>query len=228
MSGARRILLFDIDGTLLIARGAGVRALSGSFEEVFGVDDAAERLAKIDFAGAVDGYVVSTLASQCGVAYGPEIAERFVEVFAEKLAVTIEESGGSLLPGVPALLEALQDRDVVMGLGTGNFRRTGMTKLDHFGIGHHFVDGGFGEDAVERPAVLAAGVERLRAHAAADADVVVIGDTVHDVSAGRAIGAKVVAVETGFSDRSALLAAGPDVLLRDCSDLQATLDALLP
>ena len=90
----------------------------------------------------------------------------------------------------------------------------------------YFGEGGFGEDSEERGDLIAAGLARLRPRAPG-AEVVVIGDTVHDVAAARAVGARAVAVATGFSSQEALLAAQPDVLLPDCGDVGATLAALI-
>ena len=148
----------------------------------------------------------------------------------ERAAVTSEEIALAerdvrLCPGVPELLQALQGEDVVLGLGTGNFRRAAEAKLGPLGIWEYFVDGGFGDDAPDRTELLAAGLERLRAGSSDGADVVVIGDTGHDVEAGQAIGARVVAVRTGYARPGELDAA--EVVLDDLSDTEQSLRALL-
>ncbi len=227
MTRPGRILLFDIDGTLLLTQGAGLLAMNRAFRGFFGLDGAADPLDGVDFAGASDTWIVGQVAERHGLDFGPAVAAAFLDAYAAELSTALVETKGRLLPGIVALLDALQGESALLGLGTGNFRRTGMAKLDHFGIGHYFLDGGFGEDSALRPEILAAAVERLRPRASAGAEVVVIGDTVHDITAARAIGAKAVAVATGFSDRGDLEAAGPDALLPDCSDLDASLRAIL-
>lgn len=226
-----RILLFDIDGTLLVSAGAGRAAMDIAFRQLFDLSEEMEPTAGIDFAGASDLRVAHDVAAAHGRDYDAATHDRFLRLFEPTLRATLPTRGGRRLPGVGRLLDRLRDEPVFLGLGTGNFRQTAFVKLAHYELDGYFdasPNGGcFGEDGVTRPEFLAAGIERLRARAAPGADVVVIGDTVLDVSGGRAVGARVVAVDTGFSERSDLIAAGPDVLLDDFSDLDASLTALL-
>ena len=227
----RRILLFDIDGTLLTSGGAGRSALNHVFRQCFGLPADARPTAGIDFAGASDLRVVREIFRAHGRACGPAEQERFVSLFAAALHAAMPSRPGRLLPGVVPLLDRLQAEPVLLALGTGNFRRTAFVKLAHFGLDGYFDPGpgggAFGDDGATRPEFLAAGLERLRLRAAPDAGVVVIGDTPLDVQGGRSIGARVVAVATGFSPRDALAAAAPDVLLDDLTDLDAAVKAIL-
>ena len=218
------ILLFDIDGTLVRGQGAGSRAMDRAFRGLFGFEDPRGNLS---IAGRSDSWIVARVFERHGVAASPADVERFIDAYVPALHAELSASDGLLLPGIEPLLEALAERDAVVGLGTGNFRRSAMAKLNHFGIGRYFADGGFGDDAADRGELLAAGVARLRRRTSAAAEVVVIGDTEHDVYAGHAIGARVVAVETGFATGAQLQDAGADVLLTDCADLEAALDAIL-
>jgi phosphoglycolate phosphatase-like HAD superfamily hydrolase len=218
------IILWDIDGTLLRTNGAGSLAMNRAFEWLFGVPEA---LAPIDIAGRSDLWILRATAAHHGFHLAAEAVSAFIDCYAEALAETLPARGGRVLPGVAAVLEHLAQAGVVQGLGTGNFRRTAAAKLAHFGIGAYFREGGFGDDAAERPSILAAGVARLRPWAAAEAEVVVVGDTVHDVTAARAIGARVVAVSTGSGRLEDLQAAGADVILADCAHLERTVEALL-
>ena len=226
-----RILLFDIDGTLLLSGGAGRVAMDIAFRRIYGLDEDVQPTAGIDFAGASDLRVLRDVATAHGQTYGAGEHERFLPIFASALRTTLSERTGRLLAGVRPLLERLRREPVLLALGTGNFRRTAFMKLAHFELDGYFdpsPNGGcFGEDGVTRPELLATGIERLRPLAAPDAEIVVIGDTVLDVSGGRAVGARVVAVATGFSERGDLVAAGPDVLLEDFGDLDASVWALL-
>lgn len=226
-----RILLFDIDGTLLVAGGAGRIAMDAAFRQLYALPDHVQPTAGIDFAGASDFYVVRSVAAAHDREYDAREHERFLDAYQPALRDSLAARDGQLLPGVRPLLDHLRDAPVLLGLGTGNFRATAFLKLAHFGIDGYFdacgAGGGFGDDGATRPEFLAAAIERMRPLATPDAEVVVIGDTVHDVAGGHAVGARVVAVATGFSEREALVQAGPDVLLDDCRDLEAVLEALL-
>ena len=227
-----QILLFDIDGTLLRSAGAGRAAMDVAAREIFGLDEGVQPTTGIDFAGASDLGVLRDIAATHGQGYGEAEHARFLPRFAAELRTRMRmpTHNGELLPGVRPLLDRLREEAVVLALGTGNFRATAFVKLAHFGIHGYFdaseAGGCFGEDGPTRPEFLRVGLERLRERAP-EADVVVIGDTVLDVRGGRAVGARVVAVDTGYSERADLIAAGPDILLDDLSDLDASLRALL-
>ena len=227
MSGsARPIVLWDIDGTISNNASVGSAAMNRTFRERFGVE-AEDPVAAIDFRGASDGWIVPTVAQHHGLDWGAAQQADFLDHYCGVLAEMMVVRGGELLPGVAKLLVALDEREVPQGLGTGNFRRSAFVKLDYYGVGGHFLDGGFGDDSPDRPSLLAAGLERMRRHAAPDVGCVVIGDTVHDITAARAIDARVIAVETGFAEPQDLVDAHPDVLLADLSDLDQVLAAIL-
>ena len=227
MSRPDRILLFDIDGTLILTKGAGTRAMNRAFQRLFSLSPPPNALDGLDIGGRSDTWIVETAMRRHGIARTQANLRAFKEAYAEGLPAMLQETNGHVLSGIEPLLEALSPQPLTVGLGTGNFRQTGMTKLNHFGIGHYFVDGGFGEDSAERADILAAGVARLRPLASDTADVVVMGDTVHDITAGHAIGAKVVAVATGSNSYEELTAARADVTLRDCTVLERVIEALL-
>ena len=216
------ILLFDIDGTLSTSQGAGTQAMTRTFKQLWGIDNA---LKGMNFAGRSDSWIVPTALSNQGRDCSPEDLARFIDHYVPHLGDAVEERNSRLCPGVVPLLEALTKENVTLGLGTGNFRRAAEAKLRPFGIWDYFVDGGFGDDHPDRTQLLAAGLERLRRHSTDGADAVVIGDTSHDIEAGHAIGAKVVAVKTGYAQPGDLDNA--DVILDDLSDLQASLEALI-
>ncbi len=221
--------MFDIDGTLARSQGAGTLAMSRAFKRLWGIDDALEG---INFAGRSDSWIVPTALARQGRGCSADDLARFVEQYVPQLDAALAERDSQLCPGVLPLLDALAREDVTLGLGTGNFRRAARAKLEPLGVWDYFVDGGFGDDHPDRIALLEAGLERLRRHARGDAQtthqaapVVVIGDTAHDVEAGRAIGAAVVAVRTGYAQPGDL--DGADVILDDLSDTEASLRAIL-
>ncbi len=216
------ILLFDIDGTLSTSQGAGTQAMTKTFQQLWGIDNA---LKGMNFAGRSDSWIVPTALSNQGRDCSADDLARFIDHYVPHLGTAVQERNSQLCPGVRPLLDALTRENVTLGLGTGNFRRAAEAKLKPFDIWDYFVDGGFGDDHPDRTELLAIGLDRLRSHANEGADAVVIGDTSHDVKAGHAIGAKVVAVKTGYAKPGEL--DGADVLLEDLSDLQASMAALL-
>jgi phosphoglycolate phosphatase-like HAD superfamily hydrolase len=216
------ILLFDIDGTLSTSQGAGTQAMTRTFQQLWGIENALEGM---NFAGRSDSWIVPTALSNQGRDCSADDLARFIDHYVPHLGVAVAERDSRLCPGVAPLLDALANEDVTLGLGTGNFRRAAEAKLAPLGIWDYFVDGGFGDDHPDRTELLAVGLERLRRHSSDGAEAVVIGDTSHDIEAGHAIGAKVVAVKTGYARTGDLDEA--DVILDDLSDLSASMAALL-
>ncbi|TNF63173.1 MAG: HAD family hydrolase [Deltaproteobacteria bacterium] len=218
------IALFDIDGTLLRAGGAGRRAVELALDEV--LDDLAENvsLQSVEFAGRTDPWIVRTALLQYGVAADDALVHEVLRRYVEHLPRQLElASAFEVLPGVLSLLSELSARDdVVLGLGTGNTEPAAYAKLARGGLDSFFAFGGFGSDHTDRTELLRAGLKRGLARAGAlsgRAHVVVIGDTPHDVAAARAIGALCVAVSTGGYDGASLEAAGATVVV---SDLRST------
>ncbi|HZP55964.1 MAG TPA: HAD family hydrolase [Dehalococcoidia bacterium] len=229
MSAPATIVLWDIDNTLLYTGGAGSLGMARAFRDLYGIDDA---FRKVEFSGRTDAAIFRDAALAHGIAVEdiPSEIPRFIDAYAAHLAETLgETTGGGLMPGVRAVLEAIAARDdLEQGLGTGNFRRGGALKLRHFGIDAYFpgLPGGFGEDSEDRAAVIARGIERMRGRLngrGAAARVVVIGDTPHDVSAARANGAFALGVGTGRNTASELRACGADEALDDLADVERVL-----
>ena len=215
------ILLFDIDGTLAVTQGAGTRAMTRAFKQHFGIDSA---LAGLDFAGRSDNWIVATALSRAGLTPTAVAIASFQDAYIPALTEELQ-TGSRLLPGVPELLDALAGEPVLLGLGTGNFRRAAEAKLAFLGVWDRFVDGGYGDDAADRTKLLAAALPRLRPHAAPDAGVIVIGDTSHDIEAARGIGASVLAVQTGYAQPGDLITA--DHLLPDLTNTAAVVEILV-
>lgn len=212
------IVLFDIDGTLLSAGGAGRRAVERALERVAGREHGAVSLADIDFAGRTDPWIVEQALLHCGVASAPRLVAEVLDLYLRFLPTELERARRfEVLPGARELVEAAHgERHLALGLGTGNVQRAAYAKLGRAKLDSYFDFGGFGCDHVDRAEVLRKGFERGRARTGvASAHVVVIGDTPHDVSAARAIGARCIAVCTGWHDAGALRAAGADVVVAD-------------
>ena len=216
------ILLFDIDGTLSTSQGAGTLAMTRTFQQLWNLDNALDGM---NFAGRSDSWIVPTALARQGRDCSADDLARFIDAYVPHLGEALIERESRLCPGVLPLLKALAEENVTLGLGTGNFRRAAQAKLAPLGIWDRFIDGGFGDDHPNRTELLAAGLQRLRRHATDNANAVVIGDTAHDIEAGHDIGAKVVAVRTGYSQPGDLDEA--DITLDDLSDLDRSMAALL-
>jgi phosphoglycolate phosphatase len=226
-----RLLLFDIDGTLVLTGGAGSRAMARAFLATHGLEDA---LKSVDLAGRTDRIIMRDALTQAGRDHEDVDLDEFREAYCAALREEITKPGTGrrgLLPGVKPLLDRLATRDDVrLALLTGNFRASAEIKLAQFGVWDYFSWGAFADDAIERDDLI-----RI-AHARHETEqgrliepdkVVVIGDTPHDIRCARAGRAKAVAVATGNYDLATLERHQPDVLFKDLSDTDAVLSALL-
>ena len=215
------IALFDIDGTLLRAGGAGRRAVVHAFDEVLGDSRGTAAVESVDFAGRTDRWIVREVLVRCGVAVEGRLVDEVIELYVQRLPVELENAATfEVLPGARDLLEALSVHDgLVLGLGTGNVERAAFAKLRRGRLDSFFGFGGFGCDHEDRARLLEAGLERGRARLqGAHSKVVVVGDTPHDVAAAKEIGAECVAVCTGWYGPEALVAAGATVIVDDLRD----------
>jgi phosphoglycolate phosphatase-like HAD superfamily hydrolase len=225
----RKLLLFDLDWTLIYTGGAGVRALDVAFEKIFQIPRAMKTVSPD---GKTDPAICREMI-RVHLNREPEEGEisRLCRGYLAQLALEIPTSPGyRILPGIPTLLEELASRPgVLMGLGTGNLEEGARIKLARADLMKYFRFGGYGSDAEERPAVLRAGVRRgesILGKPMSPRDVVVIGDNIRDVEAGKAIGAATVAVASGPMTYEELSATRPDHLFHDLSDTPTVLSAL--
>lgn len=222
MSVPNRLILFDIDGTLLSAGGAPRRAFRRALLEHFGTDGNESRM---DFSGKTDPQIVYELMGAAGFDDGriEERIERLFEHYLEGLERELEaEAGHRLHPGAAEVVAALaRDPRVVLGLVTGNVERGARLKLERFDLWRRFPVGAFGSDHRERDRLPQIAIERacrLTGRRFAGRDAVVVGDTPADIQCARAAGALAVAVATGTPTRKELEAARPDVLLESLEE----------
>jgi phosphoglycolate phosphatase len=225
-----RLYLFDIDNTLLNSGGAGARAMTVAFEQVFGVADAfagIEYTGRSDIAIFRDGAVAHSLDVN---GQFPELLARFREAYFRILPQILRQTPGRVMPGMPEVLTTLKAMPGAhVGLATGNFSLSARLKLEYYGLDGFFQTGGFGEDSQERAEIVARAIERLAA-LAADAgphSTFVIGDTPLDVAAALANGVVPVGVATGTFSVDALKEAGAALVFPDFSRWQDVVEALL-
>ncbi|HYG65737.1 MAG TPA: HAD family hydrolase [Thermoanaerobaculia bacterium] len=213
-----RLILFDIDGTLVDC-GPQVRPLFASaLEEVFGETG---DIHGYSFAGRTDPRIVLDLLTGAGMSE-KEVRSRLPwmrEVYLAKLERALAREGMRLLPGVQEMLESLEARDdVVLALLTGNWEPGARTKLSRFDLNRYFAFGAFGCDAADRdhlPPVALDRAEQWTGRRFTPEETLIIGDSIHDVSCGRAHGIPVLAVATGHTPAQALHDAGADWVIPD-------------
>ena len=216
-----KVLLFDIDGTLIRAGGAGRKALNRAAYVLYGKKHACSELS---LAGRTDLYNFGA-AYQAATGKKPTRAavERLHREYLKHLPYYVKmaiRNGAYEVPvGLKTLLKRLaRDKRVLLGLGTGNMEKGARIKLEPSGFNAYFLFGGYGSDSFHRAVLLKKAVvraEKLAKKPLKGNDVYVIGDTPYDVSAGKKAGFKTVAVGTGYADWKELVAAKPDHIARD-------------
>jgi phosphoglycolate phosphatase len=229
----RKLVLFDIDGTLLLSAGAGRRAIHAALAER-GVDLA--RASGIRFDGKTDPQIIIELLATSGATVSADSARvtELLALYLSHLERDLERNGrrSTVMPGIPALLDALEaDEGVVLGLLTGNVATGARLKLKAAGIDpERFRVGAFGSDHHARSELAPVAARRAEPHFGRVPDgreVVIIGDTPADVSCGACIGARTIAVATGGYTVAELEAAGADRVFADFSEVERAREAIL-
>lgn len=210
---AMKLVLFDIDGTLLHCGGKTREPLAEALEQVCGTSGS---LRTDGFAGKTDDQIVFDALISAGLdeeeigAALPQIKSHYLEILEER----VDGDGIRLLPGVIETLERLAaDASVHLGLLTGNWRTGAHWKLQHFDLNRQFEVGAFGDGRRDRIDLPPVALSEVRAHLGFDfpvAAVVIVGDTPNDVRCGRHHGIPVLAVATGYSERGELEESGAD------------------
>jgi phosphoglycolate phosphatase len=218
-----RLVLFDIDGTLVHTGGAGVKAFARTFTTEFSVVDGFERL---KFAGRTDTSLVREFFGFHQIAPTPQNFERFFERYVFWLDHILRESRTDMCPGVWEFIRELQvlPQAPLLGLLTGNIRLGAEIKLRHFNLWEIFQTGAFADDHEERDRIAAVAHQRgsriLGTELRGD-QVLVIGDTPLDIRCARAIGAKALAVATGGVKLAELKQHQPDWAIPDLREITA-------
>lgn len=229
MNGSR-LVLFDVDGTLLSSGRRGLAAFSEALRRTFGTEG---EIASYRFEGKLDPVIVADLMRGAGV---PDevVAERrlaALSLYLDLLADALAAEPPALKPGAAELVARVSaSPSVVAALLTGNIRRGAEIKLSAAGLWSRFRFGVYGDEAARRvdlgPLALARALE-LTGRTFSPAETVVVGDARADVECGRALGARVVAVATGRTSAEELRAAGADAVLPDFADVPSACEAIL-
>lgn len=219
-----RLILFDIDGTLVHTGGAGIKAFAKVFETEFGARDGFERL---KFAGRTDVSLVREFFGVHRIEANPANFERFFERYVFWLDHILRDSRTELCPGVREFIQLICEFTPPprLGLLTGNIRLGAEIKLRHFHLWEFFETGGFADDAEDRDHIAKVARERGRRllnEPLADDQVLVIGDTPLDIRCGRAIRAQVLAVATGGASLEELQQHRPDWAVPNLESLKPT------
>lgn len=221
----KKLILWDIDGTLIVSHGAGVRAMEKALAKRFGLQ---VDLGSIQWAGRTDSWITGAVFRHVGLPDTPENSHDYLEAYLELLPQELANGPqGRVLPGVLDLLEILHRRtDIVQGLLTGNLKRGAEFKLTHYKVWHYFEFGAFADDSPRRndlgPHAMRRAKERHAFDFVAD-QTFIIGDTPHDIECGKVIGARTIAVATGTHSIDELAQHQPTAVFKDFADTAAFL-----
>ncbi|MCE5311662.1 MAG: HAD hydrolase-like protein [Nitrospiraceae bacterium] len=222
-----KLLLFDIDGTLVDCGGAGSRSLHISFAEMLGVHNAFEG---ISMAGKTDPQIIREALTKHSITHNGLIP-KLLDIYITNLQSEIVKSDKRIMPGVKQALDAVTGRadDFLTGILTGNIETGARIKLNSFGLDGYFRTGAFGSDDEDRNRLLPFAVKRFKSLTGCEIsskDCIVIGDTPRDVECAKLHGAGCVAVATGPYTFEELVDAGADSVFKTLENTSAFMDAI--
>lgn len=227
----KRLVLFDIDETMISSDGAGRRALSRAFKEKHNIDSAFENHS---MSGKTDPQIVLEIFESLGHerTWAQKQIDELLECYLGHLDEEIAGAGNYIMhEGVVALLDSLVNhQDCYIGLLTGNVERGARKKLARFNLNHYFAIGAYGCDSANRLDLPAFAVKRAREHFQADfapRQVVIIGDSVNDIACAHGYGARALAVNTGKTSWQDLAEQKPHKLFKNLADTDAVLESIL-
>lgn len=220
----KKLILWDIDGTLLRTGRAGIIALTRAFAQLHKREP---DMARVEVAGRTDKWITAQMLEQNGLPATPQHIHDLIDAYLSLLPQEISTRPGLVLPGVQTLLDTLRARaDVAQGLLTGNVQRGARIKLEHYRVWHYFEFGAFGDDSALRNELGPHAVRRARERHAVEfpaAHTFIIGDTPHDIECGKVIGAHTIGVATGSYTIEQLEAHAPTAVFANFADTAAFL-----
>lgn len=220
----KKLILWDIDGTLLRTGRAGIIALTRAFTQLHGREP---DMAKVEVAGRTDKWITARMLEQNGLPVTTRHIHDLIDAYLSLLPQEISTRPGLVLPGVQTLLDTLRARaDVAQGLLTGNVQRGARIKLEHYRVWHYFEFGAFGDDSALRNELGPHAVRRARERHAVEfpaANTFIIGDTPHDIECGKVIGARTIGVATGSYTVAQLEEHAPTAVFANFADTAAFL-----
>ena len=218
MTRTKRLLLWDIDGTLVNTGGAGVESLKRMVRERFGRTD---DLSDIEIAGKTDRAILRDILRKYNVETNDETIRQFAEDYVAGLKTELPQAHGRVLPGIHELLTRTSAQvHIVNALLTGNLQRGAELKLRHYQLWRFFAFGAFADDHHDRNELGRFAIQRAleaTGETFGPEQIDVIGDTPHDISCGKAFGGRTIAVATGSWSRERLAQHRPDFLFDDLS-----------
>ena len=225
-----KLVLFDIDGTLIRTYGAGKRAMNGALQKTYNLKD---WLHNIRLDGKTDPQIIREALHQCGKEslLNDKSLQKFFDTYIPLLKNEIKQSSTyQILPGVPELLDELSTQeDVELGLATGNIKKGAQTKLHRANLTSFFTLGGYGSDSENRTELILIAIKRALKNVVYPSKLIqifVVGDTPRDIIHAQRAGTRVLAVATGSYSLKSLLSYTPDFAVPNLSDISKIVDIL--
>lgn len=214
----KKLVLFDIDGTLLYTGGAGTRAMNMAFHELFGIEEA---FVQIPMAGKTDILIMKEGLEAHGFNNTDGNLSNMIDAYLKHLQIEIDNPWKQLKPGIQEILGTLKETGIALGLLTGNLEKGARIKLEPFGLNKYFPEGAFGSDHEDRDELLPIAIKRFssRGLCFSPENCIVVGDTPRDVQCAKVHGAKCIAVATGPYSMEELLATDADIVFDSLADI---------
>ncbi|MBI5057121.1 MAG: HAD hydrolase-like protein [Nitrospirae bacterium] len=215
----KKLVLFDIDGTLITAGGAGTRSLNMAFHALFNIEGAFKN---ITMAGKTDIQIIKEGLGTHGFSMDGNV-KRMQETYLRFLQIEINNPMKKIKPGIKETLDLLRAMEMPLGLLTGNLEGGARIKLHPFGLNEYFPDGAFGSDDEDRDRLLPIAIEKFSrmGFEFTPRECIVVGDTPRDVRCAKIHGAHCIAVATGPYSKEELLKTGADIVFDSLEDVSS-------
>lgn len=212
-----KLLLFDIDGTLLRPMGFGKKAFGKAFEEICGTSPAGD----FPYDGLLDSEIAAKTLEMSGFDVDEAVMLKLLERYIAQLPSEIPgDTSAWLCENVPNILSEAREKGFCLAVVTGNVREAAEIKLGSAGLSRFFPTGAYGSDAAERWKLIPIAAKRAESHYGMEffsEETFMVGDSVRDIDAARKAGVKSISVATGLAPYSRLFRENPDFLLSDLS-----------